>query len=264
MPKRRKGGLRSETKPSVQARSGGRKVSKGYAQRRRAALRRKMNRRTEGLLAIEKKFLDYAVVDVTVAAPADCSGGEIDPTTSSILCLNACAQGDGWNRRDGRQIVMESIFIRGVCAFDGMTGATTIPEQAPLVFIALVLDKQTNGAQLNSEDVFWNWLGDAGLAALPQRNPNGTQRYRVLKEWTLSFAGKLTANFDGTYANTGGGQISWGCWLDLGAILVDFGASETTATISAIENNSLHLIAYRGPTSGTVKISYASRIRFKG
>ena len=115
------------------------------------------NARTAGFLGLEKKFFDTAVAMVALTAPTDAAGGEIDPTAlpGAVACLNAMAQGDGEQNRDGKKVVLKSVQVKGfVQKLGGELAAG--PDSGTKVFVALVLDTQTNGAQLNSEDVFKN------------------------------------------------------------------------------------------------------------
>ena len=118
-----------------------------------------VNVRTGGLLGVETKFLDMAISAVAIPAPTDASGGELDPTGSGCTgCLSAPAQGDTASSRDGFKISMKSIQIEGAIYIAPQINQT-IQDAMSYFFVALVLDTQTNGAQLNSEDVFTNPSG---------------------------------------------------------------------------------------------------------
>ena len=68
-----------------------------YTGLRRKGLRRRgrrlANYRTAGFLGIEKKFYDTSVSAVALGAPTDATGGEFDPSTTSMITTPA--QGDG-------------------------------------------------------------------------------------------------------------------------------------------------------------------------
>ena len=58
------------------------------------------NVRTGGFLNMELKFYDTANTGININTSTDGSAGEQDPTSKN--CLNAVAQGDGEQQRDGR------------------------------------------------------------------------------------------------------------------------------------------------------------------
>jgi len=62
-------------------------------------------------------------------------------------------QGDGPSQRDGKEIAMLYLQINGQCIPQKKYSRST---QGCSVFVAIVLDTQTNAAQMNSEDCFKN------------------------------------------------------------------------------------------------------------
>lgn len=219
------------------------------------------NLRTGGLLGIETKYLDVAISGVAITAPTDASGGEIQPTGGCTGCLSAPAQGDGAQERDGKKIVIKSALIQGgiyVPAQTNQTGA----DVAPVVFLALVKDTQTNGVTINSEDVFTNPAGNAGSGATPFRNMSNSSRFQVLKQWRQRLT-QPNMVFDGTNIEQGGFNYSFVLsWK--GICPVNFSTTATTANVSAVIDNSLHLIAYSNTTNLTPTINACCRIRFVG
>lgn len=134
--------------------------------RRRPALRRQArfapfvaprqryrNPRLATALGIELKFYDTSLTGGVLVTSTDASGGEFDP--SATIKLNTVIRGDGEENRDGKQISMKNLSIRGNISYIKQTNQTA-SDVAPVIFIALVLDTQTNGVTLNSEDVFHN------------------------------------------------------------------------------------------------------------
>lgn len=116
--------------PSGNSNSGGpgqyrlRGMPRGRTYRRRRTGRRKykkrrrttaLNTRVGGFLGIEKKFQDYQVDSSIVGTVAS----SVNDPTSSVNCLNAVAQGDGQSSRDGKEIRMLSLDIRGTVLFSG-------------------------------------------------------------------------------------------------------------------------------------------------
>ena len=212
------------------------------------------NNRIGGFLGIEKKFIDYeydAAVVETVA------GAEADPATA--LSLSALAQGDGESNRDGRQVRLLSVHMKGEVQFDPLDQAT--PGQAQCVRLLVVLDKQTNGAQLNAEDVLLDPT-NTDLDVHAFRNLQYTQRFRVLKDFVVRQP-TPSAVWDGTSTLKGGVQVPFKVNIELGNMPVTY--TGTTAAIASIADNSIHVIAIASTTAtGSATLKYISRLRFVG
>lgn len=229
-----------------------------FGGRNRIAL---LNQRTGGLLGIEKKFLDTGKTQTALTAPTDCSGGEYPPSTGCTGCVSAPAQGDGPTNREGNKIVVVSCYLQGqiTCA---VQADQTAADLAPTVFVALVMDTQTNGQQLNSEDVYVNTAAAALQACQINRNMSYTSRFKVLKKWKKQLV-MPTMSFDGTNIEQSGFTtpftLSW-----KGKMPVTFTTGSTTADIANVSNNSIQVIAWCNNTTLTPGINYNCRIRFYG
>ncbi len=230
-----------------------------FAGKRRASRQRlrRRNVRTGGFLGIEHKFYDQAKADTALTAPTDAAGGEFDPV-GAIQCLNAVTQGDGESSRDGRQIRMTKIQVNGI-----LTHAAQVNQVAGDLIgeamVALVLDTQTNAAQLNSEDVFDNHPGLALGACVPMRNMQLAKRFKVLKRQVFAFP-QVALSWDGTNMEQNGSRMSFQWNVDLNNIAVNY--TGTTEAIANITDNSLHIIAY--DNTGLSSLAYGSRLRFVG
>jgi len=229
-----------------------------------AEVKRVLNGRTGGFVGLEKKFYDTAK-NFAIVSPSDATGGEQDPG-AGVLCLNAPAQGDGESQRDGRQIAMQSINIKGVVQIASQTDQTA-GDVVPDIFIALVVDTQTNGSQMNSEDCFENPGGVSALAAQPFRNLEYSQRFRVLKTVRIAsavLAGAIQPVYDGTNIEQQGAQVPFSMYVNLKGMKVNYISGQTTSVIGAIADNSLHVVAYASNTSMVPTLTYAARLRFVG
>ncbi len=231
-------------------------VVQGATVQRKARFSR--NTRIGGFLGIELKFYDTSLVGNAITAPTDASGGEQDP--SATVLFNTVVQGDGESNRDGRQIIMKSLGIRGNISVASQINQTAI-DAAPIVFMALVHDTQTNGATVNSEDVFKNGSGSAVCAANPFRNLQFVKRFRVLKSKTIKLH-QMESTYDGTNIEEGGYTIPFSMFVDLKSMTVNY--SGTTETVANITDNSLHLIAYTTSVSQAPQMNYNARLRFVG
>jgi len=221
-----------------------------------AAARGMKNMRSGGFLGIELKYKDSSLVSHALVAPTDAAGGEADPAT--LLALNSIAQGDGEEQRDGKQVCVKSCFVTGTVTLPPVVNATA-GSTVPTTYIALVLDKQTNAAQLNSEDVFTNPGASAVTASCPLRDLQYTSRFQVLDSVIVE-PKMIAATYDGTNIETFGTQVpfklSWS-----GDLITNYVG--TTAAIASIQDHSLHVIAYTAPVTGAT-LSYNARVRFMG
>ncbi len=215
--------------------------------------------RTGGFTGIELKFLDSSLVSSTLTAPSDATGGEHDPAT--LLALNSIAQGDGEENRDGRRATMKSIYVTGQIRISQQGTQTAFPG-AGHYFVALVADTQTNGAQLNSEDVFKNEGANAVLAANPYRNLQNSTRFRVLDSVRIDRPMPATGqDAAGTY-DIAGQKLPWVLSKKFNDQRILF--SGTTGVVANITDYSLHIIAYASDVDGVPLLDYNSRLRFVG
>ncbi len=218
------------------------------------------NPRIGGFLGIETKFYDKTLANAALTNPSDASGGEHD--ISATVLFNTVVQGDGESQRDGRVITMKNLTVKGQVNIVPQAG-TTVVDGATIVFIALVLDRQTNGATISSEDVFTN-PGAATLAPFPFRNLQNIKRFRVLATRSFTMDNPTIANDLGST----GGIIQAGLaqkftmFVNLRGMKTTY--TGTTETVANISDNSLHLIAYCSSTQLAPTITYNSRLRYMG
>lgn len=215
--------------------------------------RRTANMRTAGFLGIETKFHDCYKAPAAVVATT--ASAEQDPAANAS-CLNAIAQGDGESNRDGRKCLLKSLQIKGQINSTVQSDQADIVEP-PMCRVVVVIDHQTNGAQLNSEDV----LKDAaGLDMCSLKNLQYSRRFTTLYDQvhTLSPA---VAGSDGACTMS----VNFSpCYFQLYKKLnlpVNF--TNTTSDIANIMDNSIHVIAIASG-SGLCTLGYQSRVRFVG
>lgn len=222
-----------------------RRVKGSYSQR--------SNVRTGGYLGIENKFIDYTVSGSTIADTN--TGAEQDPATANSI--SAIAQGDGESNRDGRKALINSVLIRGSVLLQGLGSVSTVQEPV-VVRVALVLDQQTNGAQLDSEDVFL----PATNVEHAFRNLQFTRRFRVLRDKTFVLNPQAAAGTGSV--NDTSPVITAFNWF-IGNLKIPVTFTDTTAVVANIMDNSLHVIAFTSSISaGLVLLNYQSRVRFTG
>ncbi len=219
--------------------------------------RRRSNARTGGFLGIEVKFYDTALVGATLTAPTDATAGEHNPSATLNFCT--MAQGDGESQRDGRKALVKSVYVTGMISVAALINQTALKEQ-PVVYIALVHDKQTNGAQIVSEEVFANPAGSNITATSPLRNLQHSSRFTVLDRTTVILP-QQEASYDGSNLELGGTMtpfmLSW-----KGAMPITYDG--TTSAVANITDNSIQLIAWCNTVGQIPLLSYNARTRFVG
>lgn len=205
--------------------------------------------RTGGFLGIETKFIDYTFGKTAFSATV--AGGEMDPA-SSVDCVSAIAQGDGESNRDGRKCVLKSLHLRGNVNISESSGSSF---QAPSIMrVIVVWDTQTNGAQLNAEDV----MLPATHVEHSFRNLQFSKRFRILMDHTFTVNPTAGAG-DGTANDFGAVERSFKWNFNFNIPVIHNG---TTAVVAAITDNSLHIIGFANNVG--CNLSYTSRIRFVG
>ncbi len=230
------------------------KRSRIYSSDQMRPPRRRRNLRTAGYLGIEKKFVDYEYGPTAITATV--ASSEADPTTA--LALNSIAQGDGENQRDGRRANVHSVFVHGIVKMLESSGAAfTAPA---VVKIAMVLDKQTNAAQLNAEDVFVDPTSTSH-DAVTFRNLQFSKRFQILSTKQLTFNPSWNRDADDYGAANLPFDMSYNFKKGLPVEFVG-----TTAAIASIQNASIHVIAIASPVLAVAGFTllYSSRVRFTG
>lgn len=212
-----------------------------------------LNRRTGGYLGIENKFQDNFF---TGQISKLITGAECDPAARDSL--NALARGDTQSDRDGRQATMTSLYLQGFIEMLPINDSTS-PYAGHVVRIMVVLDKQTNGAQLDSEKVFTLPIG--GNMPNVMRNLEYVERFDVLMDKTLT----INIPSSGPSAGPSSG-------MDVNGAIVPFKFyKKLDLTCSYQGNNavilnqvdqSLHVIAFTNDS--TCFLRYTSRVRFMG
>lgn len=220
--------------------------------------RRPANRRTGGFLGRELKFYDTTLVGANIATSADGAGIEADP--SATIVLNTATQGDGEQQRDGRKMSMKSIFVSGIVEI-GPSTDVTVPEAVPDIAIWLVLDKQTNGATIVSENVFVNKSASILGGTSLMRNLQFTSRFRILDKVAFTMPNPPQSG-DSTNFDVQGSTVKWSLSANLKNMGVLF--TNTSETVANITDNSLHILAVCTSTSMSPTITYNGRLRFVG
>lgn len=211
--------------------------------------------RTGGLMGLEKKYIDYEYSGAMSNTWAVHEDGTAD-------AISATAEGNGPSNRDGRRYAIHGVNIRGSFV-QASAEAETDPVGDNVVRLAVVLDRQTNGAQLSPAGQVYDTNGTAPQA-YALRSLEHTRRYRVLKDLKKRIPGAQALMAQGAVNTFARGEVIIPFSIDLTfkkPIIVE--CSGTTAAIASIVDNSIHVIATEHKGYG-VTLSYKSRVRFTG
>jgi len=219
------------------------------------------NIRTGGLLGIEKKYLDIPMTATAIATSASLTSGELPPTSVVTGCYSAPAQGDGPTNRDGNRIVITECNMQGTISCAAQNADVTA-DTANYVFLCMIQDTQTNGTQLNSEDVFTNPSASSINGAQPFRNLSYTRRFKLLA-WKRYKMPVPSIAWDGD------SLLQFGIHIPIklkwkGKMPVTFTTASTTADIANVTDNSIQLVGFASVNSMAPQLVLNCRTRFFG
>lgn len=139
----------------------------------------------------EEKFFD-AGGSSPVSSVVDWSGTEV-PCDNYIeadgvtlggyngAALIPSANGTGYGQVSGAKYRIRKIFVSGYLQISKISDQADVPEAVPSR-IALVMDKNARGAQLQGEQVFTDMGNGATCAYSCQQQGQGTSRFKVLSD----------------------------------------------------------------------------------
>jgi len=222
------------------------------------------------LAAPELKFFDTYLLTTDCGEAANLSDGLVSNFAGPIANgpLFNPGLGDGLNARNNRAVVARSWHVKLSFQVLPIDNGSRIP-QGISVFVALIQDKQTNGAQCTPADVFVNGSGSQNLLMCLQRNPLRGGRFEVLRSEIID----CTPNdFSVLDILTPDQTANMGVWKHLEFFIplddqVNF--SGNAGTIADVVDNSWHIYAVRTPHNTTglenyppCRVVFSSRFRF--
>jgi len=178
------------------------------------------------------------------------------------LCLFAPTVGAALNQRIGRAVQMMKCKINGAIAVPAQAAAAAA-DATTRIRVILVLDTQTNAAQLLASDLL-NDGTSANTVIGAFQNPNNFGRFQVLKDKTYSIANPNMAGSPTTADVIQGGliipfKINYNFKKP---IKVQFNATNG-GTVADIIDNSLHFIIACENIALAPTIQYYSRVSYK-
>jgi len=257
--------------------------------------------RIGGAIGIETKFYDvYQPEQFAYPPVTDTNRYKLNSThihSGSGKRLYTPVQGTGSSNRDGKTINCRAINIRGTIVSQRLSSTDSPPIAADQVwmgeyyiYLALVLDTQTNQLLMNPDDCFsisgntdadWavgNLAAAQHLIVPPMLNPYHRKRFRVLASTVVhmpaaDFETSGTSGVPGLFPfpRVRTFQLS----AKLNGLRVNFSSSSGDVTNTV--DNSIHLVCYSSvnplePYGGTTaivskwmpRVSYLSRFTFTG
>jgi len=220
----------------------------------------------------EMKYFDcdqqgVALTLLTTTWPA---GTVIDPATTINLGSAAVANpltlcvptvGAALNQRVGRKIRIHKVKIHGTLSI-APQAAQAAADAASKVRIVLVLDQQTNAAQMTGASLF----NDASAAASTVntfQNPNFFGRFRVLKDKMFQLSNMNIAQDAVGNLFQQGAKINFKFAVNFkDPIEVHFNATNG-GTVADIVDNSFHIVAGADQITYAPAVSYYSRVCYK-
>lgn len=188
-------------------------------------------------------------------------GGDYLANPASGL-ISTPALGDGGSDRHARGIVLKNLQLSGVIHKPADPVVYSPPEPV-IIYLAVVADTATNGAQCGTSDVFTTPTNSLDLCFPPFRNMESATRFQVLKSEIFRLGVDATFTIDASVIppefTISGDKLcfNWFLPLDYG---VTFNAG-TTDSVSSVVDNSLHVFCVQS-AGEQCYLTYKSRIRF--
>lgn len=210
----------------------------------------------------ETKYYDVSLPAAPLSYAYQWTGAEIDPTVGGLFCP---AQGSGVSDREGRKAFIKRVRIRGLIGFNVVTGTAVSP--IPTVRVILYLDKQTNGAQAQSEQVMAPATSaDTALALCAFQNKDNFGRFQVLRDKTFESPKTVAVGTNATTSSLTMDIANTAFKFDYKfkkPLVVHFN-QVNGGTIADVVDHSLHVIAMTGSDNlgENYIIAYNSRVYF--
>jgi len=210
------------------------------------------------LAVTERKYDTQSVTSTAlVASASDWTGTEFDPA-GGVDSLFAPASGDGYNQRDGRKVQLLALKIKGQLKVPAVSDVL-VGQAGCHCRIIVYQDKQTNGAQAQGENVI---MAAANNAINQFQNPDNFGRFNVLKDKNFTLHPVVTGQSSATEIEVFGRVVPFKFMIKFKKPVTIHYNSTTTATITAVVDNSFHLIANCSSVTIAPTIQYIVRGTF--
>lgn len=205
----------------------------------------------------ELKHYDDGKAAYAITASSNWLGTEADPATT--LCFFAPTQGAAYNQRIGTRCYVTSLKINGYI-YAAVQAAVTTAATPCLIRLVVFLDKQSNGAQAQGEDIMKN-EGSANLTPVSFQNVANFGRFKVLKDMRIVLENP-NALYDGTNADQYGLLKHFEIRHKFNPPLEVKFNTTNGGTIADILDNSFHMVTATNNVDLVPTMYYTSRVTF--
>lgn len=222
------------------------------------------------LSSLELKWWDLSREESTVPSGAALNDWIFNPNLGQICSVPI--RGDGEQEFQGKAIIIKSWNVRGAFYLKPTLNALE-GLQPRWVFIALILDMKTNGAQATSDEIlqFVYSANNPGHCS-PFQNLHNSSRFRILRRMTWDLSPSTLSIDIGIAPDPNAWQCAGRCIpfsffvpLDLP---VNFKSFPVQSEIGCVVDNSLHIVCGQPKLNPLlsnqpeITCGYVSRIRF--
>lgn len=206
---------------------------------------------------INKKYFDSLRSSLAISEGTTWASAEADPATLNTLF--APVPGTDINQRVGRRVEVTNVTVRGTV--DESTAADQADSLVSgTVRLILVLDKETNSVQLNSEDVMTSpATASTALVNSSFMSTAFLGRFEILDEVFLR-GRDYNSMTDGTNTSSQAApQRPFVLEHTFDPPLTIHFNSGSAGSVADIVDNSFHLLAHSATTANTTNLSYNCR-----
>jgi len=216
----------------------------------------------------ELKFYDTFVGFSAPSSSAALSGGNITGNAGASKVICNPGQGFGNSSREGNCIIAKSLHVKFTLRLTAVDNGTLIP-QPRAVFIAIVEDRQSNGAACDGTDVWVNGSGSNQQLMNLHRNPFRGERFVVHRQDIVDMSPKFYQVLDILTPDqtSSAGRIK--CLEYFIPLDHKINFKGNAGTIADVDDCSFWVYAFQyDPSAGAgisepgVELNYTSRVRF--
>lgn len=204
----------------------------------------------------EIKYFDTGFSGLLAAVTTVWPAITTDPATFLTLCVPSL--GNDINNRIGRKIGVKKIKLRGDIDIPAVTTTGGDSSNAVTFRYILVVDTQTNGAQMSGATLM-SGGANAGITINSFQNLIALGRFKVLKDKRISL---MDPNFQATNGDTNGiHRLIKVNHTFKKPLIINFN-STNGGTIADIVDNSLHFIVQADDITRAPLLQYACRVSY--
>lgn len=243
---------------SGRRRNGYRSKRKTRRQRKRTSGRMYLNTGPISERRIGGKFIDFQIANQAISAIW--TGANLDPALP-IGCFSVAVQGVGGQERMGRNMKIKEISINGLLSSVAKKGFPEASARQVQVRLILFVDHNTNGAQPLAANIMETATLPADILA--HYNLEGVGRYTILEDKTYTLIQTVESEGAPNAFATSSSNKTFHMGFTFGPYMkVRYQIGNPAAAISAVIDNSIHLIGVNNSPSFEVDLTYNARLRF--